>query len=312
MNKQTFFIVGTTATGKTELAHHLARALGNAEIVSADSMQIYKDMPILTAMPEPDKREEVPYHLIDYVDIHTDYSVADFYDDAQACIEDIHRRKKHPIVVGGSGMYVRTLLRGMFSAPPADNEFREAMHQLVCEQGEMALYNILKRQDPVAAERIDPNNIRRIIRALEVFKLTGQRISELQTEWNKPLRDFHPLLGQLHLYGVCASRPLLYERINQRVDVMVERGLFEEVEHLAERGIMNTKVAQQAIGVKEITQYLEGILSRNTAIELLKRNTRRFAKRQLTWFAREDCFQWLLNNKRTHLTDLVSMIMETI
>ncbi|MEW6535643.1 MAG: tRNA (adenosine(37)-N6)-dimethylallyltransferase MiaA [Candidatus Auribacterota bacterium] len=309
---KTIFIVGTTATGKTDIAHQLALRIGNAEIISADSMQVYRNMPVLTAMPEENKRTEVIYHLLDYVDITQQYSVADYYRDAVDCIKNIHAQQKIPIVVGGTGMYVRSLLYGIFESPPADTAFRSEMQEIVEKKGCEALFHILLQQDPVAAQSIEPRNVRRVIRALEVFRHTGKRLSELQLNWHQELNGYHPQFGRLVLWGISRPRPLLYQRINFRVDTMLKEGLLEEVSFLLSNGIEHNSTAYQALGIREMRDYFSGTLTLDGAIELLKRNTRRFAKRQLTWFAREKDFSWYVVTKDSAIPKIIDNMLTLI
>lgn len=291
---KTIFIVGPTASGKTDIAHNLACIIDNAEIVSADSMQIYKQMDILTAKPEPQKQQEIPYHLIDMVDVRDQYSAHQFYDDAMRCIEQIHSRNNIPVVVGGTGLYVRSLLRGIFEGPAADEKFRQSMRDFAHQHGSEALHAKLRSCDPESAQGIPHQNVKRVIRALEVYHLTGRKISDLKTEWNRPLPSVHPVMGRLYLWGIYWPRQLLYERINVRVDRMIEQGAIKEVKHLMELGIDENPTASQALGVSALRDFIIGNISRETAINLLKRNTRRFAKRQLTWFGREELFSWFV------------------
>jgi len=306
---KTVFIVGPTAVGKTYLAHNLAKKLKNAEIVSADSMQIYEQMEIVSAKPTIEQRNEVPYHMIDFLNISTKYTLSDFYTDASDSIEKIISMKKIPIVVGGTGLYIRTLLKGIFDGPDNNPDFRKKMQEIAGSKGVEYLHNLLKKIDPESAGSIQPNNVRRVIRALEVYEITGEKISSLKTHWNKPVQKEHPKMGKLFLWGICSPRKNLYDRINNRIYKMIEDGLINEVENLVKMGIMNTDGASQALGVKEIAEYLKGNLSKETAIELLKRNTRRFAKRQLTWFAKEPDFKWYITYKKS---DYLSIVDEMV
>ncbi len=308
---KTVFIVGPTAVGKTYLAHNLAKKLKNAEIVSADSMQIYKQMEILSAKPTVEQRTEIPYHMTDFLDISTKYTLSDFYTDALDSIQKILSVNKIPIVVGGTGLYARTLLKGIFEGPDSNPDFRKKMQKIADSKGTEHLHNLLKKVDLEASESIQPNNVRRVIRALEVYEITGKKFSSLKTHWNKPVQKEHPKMGRLFLWAICSPRKTLYDRINNRIDEMVEDGLINEVENLLKIGIMNTDGASQALGVKDIAEYLNGNLTKESAIESLKRNTRRFAKRQLTWFAKEPDFKWYITYKNgDYLSILNKMVSE--
>jgi len=309
---KTIFIVGPTSSGKTEIAHKLAKKISGAEIISADSMQIYKNMDILTAKPTIEQRREIPYHLIDSMDLDNTYSAFDFHDDALRLVTEILYNGKIPIIVGGTGLYVRSLLRGIFQAPEANWEFRKDMENFVMEYGEIALHNLLKIKDPEAAGKIDPRNIRRVIRALEVFQFTGKKISELQQHWNKPYHEKHPVMGYLFLWGIFWPRRIMYERVNSRVDEMVQQGLVEEVKNLIGLGVMENTVASQAIGIKEISQYLENKISLDAAIELIKQNTRKFSRRQLTWFSREEEFKWFVLYKNADKNKIIDVMIEEL
>ncbi len=308
---KTIFISGPTAVGKTYIAHNLAKKLKNAEILSADSMQIYKQMDLLSAKPTKKQRAQIPYHMIDFVDISQKYTLSDFYKDALAVIEKIILSKKIPIVVGGTGLYTRTLLKGISKAPDNDPLFRKKMQKIVDSKGEKYLHHILDKVDPESAKSIDQKNVRRVIRALEVYEITGKKFSSLKTHWNKPIKKEHPQMGKLFLWGICTPRKTLYDKINDRVDKMVDDGLINEVEKLLKIGIMETDGASQALGVKDIAKYLNGNVDKKTAIESLKKNTRHFAKRQLTWFSKEPDFKWYITYKdKDYLSIIDDMVRQ--
>ncbi len=309
---KTVFIIGPTASGKSDIAHRLALKLKCAEIVSADSMQIYQQIDILTAKPTEAMQREIPYHLVGTTDIREQYSARDFHDDALRCIKKIHNRGNIAIVAGGTGLYVRSLLHGIFEGPAADESFRQKMNKIAEEQGSQALHDILRECDPQSAQSIPHQNIRRVVRALEVFHTTGRKISDLQTEWNKPIPAIHPFLGKLSLWGIYWPRNLLYDRINRRVDEMIEQGAVEEVERLLNEGILDNPTASQALGIHALSDYIKGTISLETAINLLKQNTRRFAKRQLTWFGREDFFHWFVLYNESSKLDIINHIYSRI
>ena len=280
-------IVGPTAVGKTEIAIQLAQHL-DAEIVSLDSRQIYREMDIGTAKPTPYQRGAVPHHLIDCVAVDQLFSVAEYQRSADRAIEEIQERGKRAMIVGGAGLYFRGLIDGLFDGPGADAEIRAKLQREADEHGNVALHDRLCRCDPETADRVHPNNRVKVIRALEVYKLTGKPISALQQQWktDEPRYSFRA-------FGLNMPREALYRRIEDRVDQMVEVGLIEEVKELLDRGYSRNCVAMQSFGYKELIEYLDGKRTLDEAIALLKQNTRRFAKRQLTWFCNDPRIEWL-------------------
>ena len=280
-------IVGPTAVGKTEIAIQLAQHL-DAEIVSLDSRQIYREMDIGTAKPTPDQQGAVPHHLIDCVDVDQPFSVAEHQRLADSAIEEVRERGKQAMAVGGAGLYFRGLVDGLFDGPGADAEIRAKLQREADEHGNVALHDRLRQCDPESANRIHPNNRVKVIRALEVYELTGKPISVLQQQWkmNEPRYLFRA-------FGLNMPREMLYRRIEDRVDQMVEVGLIEEVKGLLEQGYPRNCVAMQSFGYKELIEYLDGKRTFDEAIALLKQNTRRFAKRQLTWFCNDPRIEWL-------------------
>lgn len=279
-------IVGPTASGKSDLAMRLAERFGG-EIVNADSMQCYRGMDIGTAKPSLAERQALPHHLFDIVDPDEAFTAADYSSLARAAITGISCRGKVPIVVGGTGLYIRALLAGLAESPGADHRAREEYRLLAERDGNEALHAVLCRLDPLAAARIHPNNRVRIIRALEVFGQTGRSITEFQqqhgftTKWCNYLK-----------IGVTAERSLLYEQIEQRVEQMIARGLVAEVEALLAAGYHAGLKSMAAIGYREVCAHLAGSRSLAETVELIKRNTRRYAKRQLTWFNSEADVTW--------------------
>jgi len=280
----TFFLVGPTGVGKTKACLWLAKRI-NAEVVSADSMLVYRGMDIGTAKPTPEERKEVPHHLIDVVELTEHFSVGTYQKLATAAIEDIHRRGKACIVCGGTGLYIRSLLDGLFDGPAADWGLRSELLAEAELKGPETLHARLKDVDPDAAERISPRDLRRLVRALEVHKKTRRPISQFQVQWEQK-RAAQPI------FGLTAGRELLYTRIDERVERMFQRGLVEETRRLLERGLEENRTAMQAIGYKEITGFLREEYSFEEAKRILKRNTRRHAKRQLTWFRKDDKIVW--------------------
>lgn len=283
--------MGPTAVGKSEIALEVAADL-DAEIVSVDSVQIYRGLNIGTAKLLPHQQvskagQPIKHHLIDIVDPDEPFSVADYQRLAREVIKDIHGRGRLPLLVGGTGLYFQAVVDPYFFAPGArDEALRARLKEEAERHGNAYLYQLLHRVDPAAARRIHPHDQKRIIRALEVYILTGQPIS---TTWRKGLTG-SPY--RLALAGLTMERKLLYRRINERVDKMIEAGLVEEARDLLLQGYSADLPALQALGYKEIIAYLQGQLNLIEAIELLKRNTRRYAKRQLTWFRRDPRIVW--------------------
>ncbi len=273
-------IVGPTATGKTELAIALAQELGG-EIVGADSRQVYRFMDIGPAKPTPAEQAAAPHHLIDIVDPDQEFSLALFQDLALRAIQDIRSRGKLPILVGGSGLYVWAVLEG-WSIPnvPPSPEVRRGLEARAGVEGNETLYRELEELDPRAARQIDPRNVRRVIRALEVCQATGRPFSELR---EKTPPDFHPLI-----IGLTAERSALYQRIDGRVDRMIEEGLVEEVKGLRDRGYSMTLPAMSGMGYRQIGQFLDQEMSLEDAIQRIKFETHRFARHQYGWFRLSD------------------------
>lgn len=264
-------VLGPTAVGKTELVHEVAGKL-DGEIISADSRAVYAGMDIGTATPPETYRKELPYHLINFLDPRERYSAADFQDDAEEKIEEILGRGNRPIVVGGSRLYIIALTQGIFEGPEADEELRE---ELRIRSGD-ELHERLEQVDPRSAEKIHPNDTKRLVRALEVYELTGRPISELKEETE-------PLPFEFRKVGLNRSREVLYERIELRVDEMLEQGLMDEVKSLVEKGFGPDWGAWETIGYKELTLYLQGEKDYEEAVEEIKKNTRHLAKYQQNW-----------------------------
>ncbi len=280
-------IVGPTASGKTAYAIETAKKRGG-EIVSCDSMQIYKYMDIGTAKPSPEERREVPHHMIDFVDPNTDYSVADFVADATSAIEDILGRGKLPVLCGGTGLYIDSVIGGIeFAEQKRDDEYRAKLWELAEEKGADAVHAMLREKDPQEAEKVHPNNIKRVIRALEICKTSGMT----KTEADRLARR-EPKYNT-EIIGLMPERESLYERIDRRVDIMMQQGLLQEVEALLEKNIRRNSTAMQAIGYKEIAEYLDGKCSLDEAVDKIKQESRRYAKRQITWFKRNPDISWI-------------------
>ena len=273
-------IVGPTGIGKTALAVILSREVP-MEVISADSRQVYRGMDIGTGKPTPEEQAAVRHHLIDVVDPVECYDAARFRRDALAAIEGIRRRGRLPVVVGGTGLYVRALVRGLASAPPADPAFRADMRRRADAEGIPALHAELRKADPVSAERIGPQDLVRITRALEVFHLTGRPLSASH-EWGRADLPFHLLM-----VGLTTDRAAFYRRLERRCEEMVERGLVDEVRRLLARGVDPNCPAMQGIGYQHVVAYLQGKWPLPDALRIMQRDTKRYAKRQWTWFRRE-------------------------
>jgi tRNA dimethylallyltransferase len=280
-------IAGPTAVGKTDASIQLAQELG-AEIVSADSMQIYRGMDIGTAKPTREQRKLVYHHMIDVVEPDQPYSAGDYLRDARSAIDGILASGSKPIVVGGTGLYVRALMKGLFHGPPADLDLRERLLQREAEGESGCLYSDLVKVDPEAAVKIHPNDLRRTIRALEVFYLRDRKLSDFQRQ-----HSFQDGPYRYLLLFLVRSRSELYARIEKRVDQMIAAGLEEEVRTLMERGYHRELSSMHGLGYQHFLDCFLGKMSREEAVALLKRDTRRFAKRQFTWFRREPEAVWV-------------------
>jgi len=271
-------LTGVTATGKSRIALALAERLG-AEIISLDSMAIYRGMDIGTAKPTADQQAAVSHHLIDIVEPSEDYSVAQYVDAAHAKIAGIRGRGREVLFVGGTPLYLKALLRGLFEGPPANWELRQEIEREVAEVGNEALHARLEQIDPVAASAIHVRDTRRLIRAIEVFRATGQPISHQQMEFDDSRRA-----EECRVFVLRRPKEEQNARINERVEEMVERGLIEEVERLTANGRQLGRTASQAVGYREVIEFLAGERDRASMLERIKTRTRQFAKRQGVWF----------------------------
>jgi len=286
--KPLLVIVGPTAVGKTAFCIELAQRVP-AEVVTADSMQVYRGMDIGTAKPTPAERRGVPHHCIDLVDPEEECNVADYRRHALEAIAAIHRRGKLPILSGGTGLYVRAVVDDfLFPDRGADWELRRRLEEEAQRLGRAALHARLKEVDPETAARLHPNDLRRVVRALEVYERTGRPLSEHLKEARGKESMF-----DLLMFGLTRPREELYERINRRVLEQIEAGLVDEVAALMRRGLDEDDVAMQGLGYKEIIGYLKGRMSLEEAIRVLQRDTRHYARRQLTWFRADKRIQWL-------------------
>jgi len=296
-------ILGPTAVGKSKLAIELAKRL-DGEIISADSMQVYFGMDIGTAKPSNEELEEVPHHLINIIPPDKNWSVSDFVSNARNIIEDIIKKGKLPIVVGGTGLYLNALIEGYaFPMIEANKDVRERLEGEAKAYGSLHLYEKLKKVDPDSAEKIHYNDLKRMIRALEVYELTGKPISKMQS------KDEESLPYELVIVGLDMDRKKLYEKIEERVDQMLKSGLVAEVQGLIKEGYDRKLTSMQAIGYKEVAEHLHGKYTLDELINILKQNTRNFAKRQMTWFRRFKNVNWF-DVEKMSIGDIIKLIKQ--
>lgn len=307
MRPKVLAVVGATASGKTSLGIELAKEY-NGEIISADSMQIYKGLDIASAKPSPEEMQGIPHHLISVLDRNVSFSVSDYVNLANEKIRDILNRKKLPIIVGGTGLYIDSLLNNIkFSEGGSDENYRKELYAVAKEKGNEYLHNMLFEIDSLSAENIHMNNLVRVVRALEVFHVTGRRFSEVKAESRLAESPYDSLIIGLNFH----DRQILYDRINNRVDEMVKNGLVSEAENIWKIG--NQKTSSNAIGYKELIPYFENTMSLTECIDMIKQETRRYAKRQLTWFRKNTRIQWIFLdeiNKKSEILEKSKKTME--
>ena len=285
MSGEIIVICGPTAVGKTKYAIETALHV-DGEVVSCDSMQLYKFMDIGSAKPTEEEQAMVKHYLVDEIDPRDSFSVVKYQKMAKKAIEEIFSKGKTPVIAGGTGLYLNSLLYEMdFSAPPRDSSYRDKLYEEAEKYGPQALHDRLRQMDPDAASRIHPNNTKKVIRALEAAE-SGDKVKNFATEL-KQCTDY-----SVKLIGLTRDRAELYDRINRRVDILVEMGLLDEVKSLLDMGLSESDISMKGIGYKEIIGYYNGEYDLETAINLVKKNTRRYAKRQLTWFRRYDDMKW--------------------
>jgi tRNA dimethylallyltransferase len=282
--KSPIFIAGPTAVGKSEIALRLAEKIGG-EIITVDSMQVYRGLDIGTAKPSPAERAKVPHHLVDICDLHEAFDAAQFIRLAQTAVAEIQSRNKAPIFCGGTGLYFKAFLEGLGEAPATDAKMRAGLEATSLE----SLLTELRERDPAAYAQIDKQNPRRVVRAVEVIRLTGKKFSEQRAEW----KTQNSKLKTQNYFCFTRAAEDLHERINFRVDEMFRRGLVAETEQLLKRGLAENKFAMQAIGYRQVVEHLRGEHDLAETIELVKIRTRQFAKRQLTWFRRHGNCEWI-------------------
>lgn len=281
-------LTGPTAVGKTKLSISLAKAI-NGEIISADSMQVYRHMDIGSAKIRKEEMEGVPHYLVDVLEPEEEFHIVKFQQMAKEAMKEIYSRNKIPILVGGTGFYIQSVTKDIdFTEAEQETAYRQELEALALEKGSAFLHEKLREVDPQSAEEIHENNVKRVIRALEFYEQNGFPISRHNAEQKQRQSPY-----QLAYFVLNAPRPLLYERIDRRVDEMIQEGLVKEVQTLKERGCHRGMVSMQGLGYKEILDYLEGNCSLEEAVRILKRDTRHFAKRQITWFKREEDVTWV-------------------
>ena len=296
-------ICGPTASGKTALSIELAKKI-NGEIISSDSMQIYKDMNIGTAKPTVEEMDGIPHYLLDFVSPDTRYSVAEFQKDATEKIEEILKKGKTPIIVGGTGLYVDSLIYGIeYQDIKLDEQYRNQLENIAEQEGLDKLYEEAQKIDPEAMKKISRNDKKRIIRVLEIYKATGKTKTQQEFESRQELKYDYKV------FAINMERERLYDRINRRVDIMIEQGLIEEVENLVKK-YKEFPTAMQGLGYKEVVEYLENKVTKEEMIEKIKMETRRYAKRQITWFKKNKQTIWLDGEKDKK--DNIEIILENV
>lgn len=286
INKPVIVLVGPTAIGKTALSIDLAKQ-SNCEVISMDSMQVYRYMDIGTAKVTVEEQQGIPHHLLDIVDPDEDYDASRFCKDAITAIEDIHSRGKNVLLTGGTGLYLQALVEGLFHGPPGNEAIRKELQQELEEQGAEKMYSELQTVDKDSAKRIHLNDTYRVLRALEVFRATGKPLS---THFNEQIKQFD--FKNIIQIGLTCERERLYQRINLRTDIMIEQGFEQEVQSLLDKGYSRELKSMGSIGYKHMTNYLKGDWSYDEMVTLLARDTRRYAKRQYTWFNKNKDIIW--------------------
>ena len=288
MKQKLVIVAGPTASGKTGLSIEIAKHF-NGEIIGADIMQIYKYMDIGTAKPTAEERAEVPHHMVDFLEPNEEYSVADYTEQAHEVIEEIASRGKLPVMCGGTGLYINSVADDVtFGDFETNYELRDSLQTIAEKEGSQKLLDMLAEFDKTSAERLHPNNLRRIIRAIEFYKSTGIPISEHQRMTKEKESRYAPIMVSIDW-----DRQELYDRINRRVDIMLEEGLFNEVKSLMDKGYTQALNSMKGIGYKEVIDCIEGRMSYEATVELIKQSSRRYAKRQLTWFRRDKRIHWV-------------------
>lgn len=284
--KKYIAIVGPTASGKTAISIELAKKL-NAEIISADSRQIYKNIPISTAVPSAKEREGIKHYFLEEIELDSEYNAGEFGKNARNIVEEIFQKGKFPLVVGGSGLYIKSLIDGFFEEETENKEIRQNLYDEMEKNGKEYLYEKLKKVDEDSASKMSPHFYRRVIRALEVYYSTGKKMSKLQKQ--NVVSEY-----EVMQFGLMFDRDILHGRINKRVDEMLEMGLLKEIQLLKDNGYhYTTHNSLNTVGIKEVFKYFEGEYSYEEMVNMIKQNTRRFAKRQMTWFRKDKRINWI-------------------
>jgi len=305
MERKVIVIVGPTCSGKSQVALNLAERL-NTEIISADSRQIYKYLSIGTAKPTENELSKIKHHFIDALSPDEDYNVSKYEEEALNIIARLSSENKIPIVAGGSGLYVKAIIDGIINEVSVDEEYRQQLKEKREIYGNEFLYNELKRVDPVSASKMLPQNWKRVMRALEVYHLTGKPIWEFHQSHKREV-DY-----QFCQFGLMWEREILYSRIEKRVDSMIENGLIEEVRNILSMGFPKSLNSLNTVGYKEIISFLENEITLDKAIQLIKRNTRRFAKRQMTWFRKDKRIKWIQISNESDLHYIPDIILKSL
>lgn len=307
MKKNLVVLLGPTGIGKTDLSLDLAEKI-NGEIISSDSMQIYKYMDIGSAKATRAERERIKHHMIDIVYPEEEFSVADYKHQAEEIIDSLNEEGKIPIVTGGTGLYINSLVYELnFTEVKPNYDLREELENLADDEGVEAVYEILKSVDGESASKLHPNDLKRVIRAIEIYRESGVTASEYNKNFRSEVDKYN-----LSMIGLTMDRAKLYERIDQRVDLMMEMGLLDEIKLLLSKGYTKDLVSMQGIGYKEMINHLEGHMSYEDTVELIKKKSRNYAKRQLTWFRRDGRIVWFNKDDYEDKTDLLEAIIEEI
>lgn len=307
MKKNLIILLGPTAIGKTDLSLKLAEQI-NGEIVSCDSMQIYKYMDVGSAKVSKMEQARIKHHLIDIVYPDEEYTVADYKRDAENIINSLNDLGKVPIVTGGTGLYINSLVYKLnFTTAEPDYQLRERLEKMAETEGVDKVFDILKSIDAETSEKLHPNDVKRVIRAIEIYEQSGVTMGEYNKNFRTEVEDYN-----LYMIGLNMDRAKLYERINLRVDLMMEAGLLEEVKSLIEKGYTKDLTSMQGIGYKEVMDYFEDRMTLEDTIDLVKQKSRNYAKRQLTWFRRDDRINWYNKDEFSSEDELLEKILEDI
>lgn len=307
MKESLFILIGPTAIGKTKVSVELAKIL-NGEILSADSMQIYKYMDIGTAKIKKEEMEDIPHYLIDIVSPDEEFTVSNYKENAKKIISKINSKRKLPMVVGGTGLYVNSLIYDLnFTKVPSDIRIREELDSLANKYGNEFLHSKLEKIDKVSAEKIYANDRKRVIRAIEIYKMTGKPMSIHNENFRKPNNEYN-----LTMIGLNMDRKKLYDRINTRVDLMFQEGLIDEVKSLLSMGYTKELVSMKGIGYKEVIMYLDGSITLDESMEMIKKGSRNYAKRQLTWFRRNEMINWINIDDFSDFNSLIENIIYSL